>query len=460
MSTTSVSKAATQLNHIELHPSRAPRIQSIRIDSVRVGERMRPLGNISSLVDSIRELGLLNPITVTRDRHLVSGFHRLAAFKALGRRTIPAVALALGRDEALLCEIDENLARNDLSLLERAEHLCRRKELYEKLHPETRKGGDRGNQYSGRKRSQNDNLAFSRSAATFTGQSSRTVQRFVRIANLLTPETRNLLRGTDWADNQRTLLKLCKLLPDMQESVARKVAGGESKEIYDAIARVHRDRLASKRCSLPLHGEDYRLLQGDFRKVGYEVPSGSIDLILTDAPYRNEYLDLFEPLSLFANRVLRDGGSLVVMMGQSFLPQVLSDLNLHLTYHWIIATLLGQRRTLVQSRRVCVAYKPLLWFVKGKYRGRAVQDVIRSDGSDKKFHDHGQSESEFVEAIKRLTEEGATVLDPFVGGGSVAAAALMLGRNFIGIDIDRKYIETTRRRIEGLAIGLETIYRT
>jgi DNA modification methylase len=37
----------------------------------------------------------------------------------------------------------------------------------------------------------------------------------------------------------------------------------------------------------------------------------------------------------------------------------------------------------------------------------------------------------------------------------VAAAALLLGRMFIGIDIDRKHIETARRRIEGVANGLE-----
>jgi hypothetical protein len=110
------------------------------------------------------------------------------------------------------------------------------------------------------------------------------------------------------------------------------------------------------------------------------------------------------------------------MIGQSFLPQVLNDLSAHLQYHWIIATLLGQRRTLIQSRRICVGYKPMLWFVKGSYRGHAIQDLIRSDGSDKKFHDHGQSESEFAEVLKRLTGEGSTVLDPFVGGGSVAAA--------------------------------------
>jgi 2-polyprenyl-3-methyl-5-hydroxy-6-metoxy-1,4-benzoquinol methylase len=135
------------------------------------------------------------------------------------------------------------------------------------------------------------------------------------------------------------------------------------------------------------------------------------------------------------------------MIGQSYL-QVLNDLSAHLNYHWTMVTLLGQRRTLTYSRRVCVGYKPLVWFVRGSYRGATVPDVIRSDGSDKRFHDHGQSEGEFAEIIKRLTEEDAMVLDPFVGGGSVAAAALRLGRKFIGIDIDRNHIQTTRRRVE------------
>jgi hypothetical protein len=95
------------------------------------------------------------------------------------------------------------------------------------------------------------------------------------------------------------------------------------------------------------------------------VALNSVDLILADGPYESEYLEVFELLSLFASRVLRLGGSLVVVVGQSCLPQVLNDLSAHLLYHWIITTLLGQRRTLIKARRVVAGYEPMLWFTKG-----------------------------------------------------------------------------------------------
>ena len=183
------------------------------------------------------------------------------------------------------------------------------------------------------------------------------------------------------------------------------------------------------------------------------MPSGSVDLVLTDAPYESGYLHLFAPLSLFASRVLRDGGSLVCMMGQAYLPQVLNDLSMHLRYHWVIAVLVDGRQTLLKARRIFAAHKSMLWFVKGSYRGHAIQDVVRSDRYDKNYHDHGQCESEFLEVIKRLTEDGDTVLDCFVGGGTTAAAALKLGRRIIGIDIEQKHIEITRRRIAGIKLG-------
>jgi len=78
----------------------------------------------------------------------------------------------------------------------------------------------------------------------------------------------------------------------------------------------------------------------------------------------------------------------------------------------------------------------------------------RSDGYDKSFHDHGQGEGEFAHLIKHLTEEGDTVLDCFVGGGSVTAATIKLGRQFIGIDLRRENVEMTRRRIEDVLRGV------
>ncbi|MFN7182416.1 MAG: DNA methyltransferase, partial [Planctomycetota bacterium] len=51
--------------------------------------------------------------------------------------------------------------------------------------------------------------------------------------------------------------------------------------------------------------------------------------------------------------------------------------------------------------------------------------------------------------IKLTTfSEQAIVLDPFIGSGTTAVAAKKLGRKFIGIDINRDYIEIALKRIE------------
>jgi len=56
-----------------------------------------------------------------------------------------------------------------------------------------------------------------------------------------------------------------------------------------------------------------------------------------------------------------------------------------------------------------------------------------------------------VHLLERLllmsSDPGDTVLDPFVGTGTTAIAAKRLGRKFIGIDIDPKYVEITERKL-------------
>ena len=49
--------------------------------------------------------------------------------------------------------------------------------------------------------------------------------------------------------------------------------------------------------------------------------------------------------------------------------------------------------------------------------------------------------------ISFLTDEGMTILDPFMGSGTTGVACARLNRNFIGIEINPQYFEIAQRRI-------------
>ena len=122
--------------------------QSIPIDRIEVSDRQRAYreDEIANLAGSIREVGLLNPITVVRINdgyRLVTGRHRLEAFRVLGRAEIPAFVHELDGLDAELAEIDENLARTELTVLERGEHLLRRSEILKAKGTRARAGRPR-----------------------------------------------------------------------------------------------------------------------------------------------------------------------------------------------------------------------------------------------------------------------------------------------------------------------------
>jgi site-specific DNA-methyltransferase (adenine-specific) len=57
-----------------------------------------------------------------------------------------------------------------------------------------------------------------------------------------------------------------------------------------------------------------------------------------------------------------------------------------------------------------------------------------------------------VQLIERLinlyTYEGDVVLDPFMGSGTTAVAAIHTGRHYAGYDIEEEYITLSERRIK------------
>lgn len=54
--------------------------------------------------------------------------------------------------------------------------------------------------------------------------------------------------------------------------------------------------------------------------------------------------------------------------------------------------------------------------------------------------------------IEIATEPGDTIIDPFMGSGSTGVAAVLTGRNFIGIEMQQKYYDIAETRIKN-ALG-------
>jgi len=59
--------------------------------------------------------------------------------------------------------------------------------------------------------------------------------------------------------------------------------------------------------------------------------------------------------------------------------------------------------------------------------------------------------------IKLFTQPGDVVLDPFIGSGSTALAAVQLARNYVGIDINPEYVDISRSRVAETQISLPNI---
>ncbi|MBO6704858.1 MAG: ParB/RepB/Spo0J family partition protein [Roseitalea sp.] len=210
-------------------------IQEIRLDEIAVVDRVREVDvdHARFIANSIVENGQIQPALVrptpnaengAKPYTLVVGGHRHLACQIAQLETLRAEVRKLSPEQAKVLEIDENLARHDLTVLDRAISLAERKKAYEKLHPQTKHGGDRKSAMYTDQDGKLDVLKFSEDAADKLGISERSVERAVMIADKLDKAARDALRGTPSANNQSHLLTLCKLPAKDQRRVAKAVA--------------------------------------------------------------------------------------------------------------------------------------------------------------------------------------------------------------------------------------------
>tara|TARA_Y100000310_G_scaffold344749_1_gene459236 strand:+ start:556 stop:1830 length:1275 start_codon:yes stop_codon:yes gene_type:complete len=99
------------------------KVKQVKIDEISIGERFREdHGDIESLVSSIQEKGVLQPITVDGRLNLLAGERRIKASVEAGLTKIPAVIREIGEDviEAKEIELYENIHRKDFTWAERS----------------------------------------------------------------------------------------------------------------------------------------------------------------------------------------------------------------------------------------------------------------------------------------------------------------------------------------------------
>ena len=177
--------------------------------------------------------------------------------------------------------------------------------------------------------------------------------------------------------------------------------------------------------------------------------SNPVDAIITDPPYPREFLPLFGELARFAGDTLREGGSLLVMSGESHLPEVYELLTSdpRLQYQWTMCYMTPGPATQLRGRPIASNWKPIIWLTKGKYSGARFNDVFENPTQDKRFHHWGQGEVGMSQIIERMTNKGDIVIDPFLGGGTTGVCCVRLERMFYGFDIDTEAVKTARARI-------------
>ena len=182
-------------------------LTTLPLDMIENGQRLRGISEatVASLINSIGDVGLLNPITVYSRKllrggewvdgyGLVAGLHRKTACERLGLAEIEANVLELSDLECQIAECDENLCAPALSPSERAQFTKRRKDAYEALHPETKHGGGK-DQPSGQF-VHTETPSFAADTADKVGVDERTVRRDAERGDKVAPAALDLIRGT------------------------------------------------------------------------------------------------------------------------------------------------------------------------------------------------------------------------------------------------------------------------
>ena len=236
------------------------------------GRRTVDPGKVLGLAESIKLVGLLNPITINKAGVLIAGAHRLEAHKLLGLDEIECIVLDCDELRTELIELDENLIRNDLDPIAIGEHAIRRDEILESLG-ERAKSGD--NRFTDRD-ADSAPLKTTADIAREIGLSKRVLQESKQLARDLTVTAKEAVRMVE--ATKQDALRLSRKTHEEQESIARKIIDGQVATVIEAVREVARDQ--------------WRTNLDDIATRKIKEIEGVYDVIVVDLPWHVNMLEL------------------------------------------------------------------------------------------------------------------------------------------------------------------------
>ena len=239
------------------------------------------------------------------------------------------------------------------------------------------------------------------------------------------------------------------------------------------------------------------LLHGDCLELMKDISDKSVDMILCDLPYGTtackwDIVIPFEPLWEQYKRVIKDNGAIVLFGSEPFSSHLrMSNIkNYKYDWKWIKGNATGFQSVKTQPMR---KYEDIMIFSKGtiaigskrnmKYYPQNLIEINKTKKVTKKpkyigerpnqdgktyiakytnypinllnfnrdrdnLHPTQKPVALLEYLIKTYTKEGEIVLDNCMGSGSTGVACVNTNRNFIGIELDDKYFEIAKQRIE------------
>jgi site-specific DNA-methyltransferase (adenine-specific) len=227
------------------------------------------------------------------------------------------------------------------------------------------------------------------------------------------------------------------------------------------------------------------LINDDCLNYMKTMPNKSVDMILTDPPYginfcssrtnrkerlQNDGFDewqtmLPEMLGEF-KRILTDtgcccccccGGGGKTPVTAIFTIEAIKHFNLIQTLVWKKFIGLGWRYRPSYENIIVLSKDPkdYNFYDTSKKCSNVIeginQDIPQYRGNEAGNHDEHPTQKP-IPLMKHLLNihsiKGHTVIDPFMGSGTTGVACKELGRNFIGIEIEKKYFDIAKRRID------------